>query len=389
MTPLLRYEAERREQEVVGADSLAFGSFAFQEVRPGLQWTSGALTAVGSIGYRWEEDLLDGRLAPSAEATTLETTVGYRPTGTLTTEARVAYRFKDAEAPFEALGQEDGESLAIRWTGRAVPLQRAVEASLLYEALTERTPLLQETYLLVGSELGEFVWRDGEGEPRPGEPDGVAQVDEFFPETTPLEGLYARTFVPSDALFPTIGVTGQLRLRLDPGRLFEREDRRPLARALRLVQAQTTLDVREESTEEEIRRVLLLDPSVLQQREPRVTAEGDTLDSATINGRFRLGQDLTFFPQQTRYGLRLALAHLTSTSRLAAGLETRLLRTARLDADAALGGPFRARLVGTAERNRVVSEVFASRTFDIASVGAEPQVVWTPSPEASVTLGLA
>jgi hypothetical protein len=389
LTPILGFEGEHRQQEIVGADSLAFGSFAFLAVRPGLLWAAGALTASGSVEYRREEDLLDGRLAPSADATTVETTLGYRPASTLTTEARVAYRYKQFEGPFQALGRENSESLAIRWTGRATPLRRAVEVSTRYEALTERTPLLQETYFLVGAELGEFVWRDGEGEPRPGEPDGVAQVDEFFPETTPLEGTYARTFVPSDELFPTIGVEAQLRLRLDPGRFVAREDARALARLLRLVQAQTTLDVREQSTDPNLRQVLFLNPSYLQQRDPRVTAEGDTLEPATLSGRFRVGQDFTFFPQSTRYGLRLALAHLTSTSRLAAGLETRLLRTARLDADAALGGPFRARLVGTAERNRTVSAVFASRTFDITSLGAEPQAVWTPTTLAAVTVGLA
>lgn len=397
LTPILGFEGERREQAVsrfdslgadTGADSLAFGSFAFWAMRPGVLWAAGPLDAAGSVEYRQEEDLLDGRLAPSAQATTVETTVGYRPASTLTTEARVAYRFKRFEAPFQALGRENSESLAIRWTGRATPLRRAVEVSTRYEALTERTPLLQETYLLVGSDLGDFVWRDGEGEPRAGEPDGTAQVDEFFPETTPLEGTYARTFVPSDALFPTIGVEGQLRLRLDPGRFVDRDSVRPLARVLRLVQAQTTLDVREQSTDPNLRGVLFLNPAFLQRRVPRVTAEGDTLAPGTISGRFRIGQDLTFFPLSTRYTLRLALAHLTSTSRLAAGLETRLLRTARLDADAALLGPFRARLVGTAERNRVVSETFASRTFDIASLGAEPQVVWTRA-EAAVTVGLA
>ncbi|MDX1420557.1 MAG: hypothetical protein R3181_11370, partial [Rubricoccaceae bacterium] len=388
LTPSLRYEEERRRQNVVGADSLARGSFAFRSVQPGLAWTSGPLTATGAVAYRWEEDLLDGRLAPSALATTLETTLGYRPTGSLTTEARLAYRTKEAEAPFEPMGQQDTESLAVRWTGRAAPLRRAVEVTTLYEALTERTPLLQETYLLVGSELGEYVWRDGEGEPRPGEPDGVAQVDEFFPETTPLEGTYARTFVPSDALFPTIGVSGQLRLRLDPGRLVGQADARPLARALRLVSARTTLDVREQSTDPEIRRVLLLRPSVLQQRAGRVV-DGDTLPPATLTGRFRVAQDLTFFPLSTRYGLRVALAHLTSTNRLAAGLETRRLRTARADADAVLLGPLRARLIGTAGQNRVVSDVFASRTFDIGSVGVEPQLAWTPSAGASATVGVA
>ena len=60
-----------------------------------------------------------------------------------------------------------------------------------------RSPLRS---ILVGQDLGAFVWRDGEGEPRAGEPDGIAQLDEFFPETTPLEGTYLRTFVPGTDL---------------------------------------------------------------------------------------------------------------------------------------------------------------------------------------------
>jgi hypothetical protein len=45
-------------------------------------------------------------------------------------------------------------------------------------------------------------------------------------------------------------------------------------------------------------------------------------------------------------------------------------------------------VTGTLERNRVVSDAFASRTFDIESVGIEPRLVWSRA-TASVTAGLA
>ncbi|NNF59069.1 MAG: hypothetical protein HKN04_12615 [Rhodothermaceae bacterium] len=388
LMPLLGFDQERRQQTVVAADSLAPGSFAFVAVRPGVAWTAPTWNATATLEQRREEEPLGGQLAESANATTIETTIGVRPSAAFTSDARVAYRFKQVTEPFQAQGRQDSESLVIRWTNRAAPLRRAIEVNTVYEALTERTPLLQETYLLVGPEFGEFVWRDGEGEPRAGEPDGVAQVDEFFPETTPLEGTYARTFVPSDELFPTIGVQAQVRLRLNPSRLL-RDDDRPLARVLRQITAQTTLDVRERSTERDLRQIYLLNPSFLQQREPRITASGDTLGPATISGRFRLGQDVTLFPNEPRYGVRLALSHLTSTSRLAAGLETRLVQTARLDGDAALTSRVSGRLVGEARRNRAVSDNFATRTFDITSFGVEPQATVSFGSALGITVGLA
>lgn len=388
LTPMLGFEQERREQDV-SPDSVAFGSFAYQAVRPGLAWESAVLSAETSVEFREEEEPLSGIMRSAASATTLETNLTFRPGSSLTSEARVAYRRKRFTNAFQEAGRQDNESVAIRWTNRASPFRRAIELNTIYEALTERTPLLQETYVLVGPDLGEYVWRDGEGEQRAGEPDGVPQVDEFFPETTPLEGTYSRTFVPSDELFPTIGVQAQLRLRLDPGRLIDRESRSVFSGILRNISTQTTLDVRERSTEPDIKQIYLLNPSFLQQRERRVTAEGDTLAPATLSGRFRIGQDVTLFPSQPRYGVRLSLSHLTSTSRLAAGAETRLVQTARLEGNATLSSRLRARLIGTAERNQTDSESFVSRTFDIMSYGIEPQATLTLGPAFSFTAGLA
>lgn len=389
LTPGFAFDQERREQ-LVGSDSLALGSFAFTALRPSLTWESPQLTVSNSLEFRQEQEPLEGVLADAASATTFESDVSFRPSGSFSTEARVAYRSKQFEQKFQDLGREDNESLAIRWTNRATPFNRAFEINSVYEALTERTPLLQETYILVGQELGEYVWIDGGGEQRPGEPDGVSQVDEFFPETTPLEGTYSRTFVPSDELFPTIGVQAQFRLRANPGRLIrDRSDRRFIAEILRNITTQTVLDVRERSTERDIKQIYLLNPSFLQQREPRVTAEGDTLAPATINGRFRFTQDVTLFPSNPNYGVRFSGNHLTSTSRLAAGTETRLVQSGRLEGEARVSRLLRLRLIGELERSKTDSETFASRTFDIGSTGIEPQATITLGSPFSITLGVA
>ena len=383
--PSLAAEHERREQETAGVrvDTSLAQSYAFTALRPGVSISRGALDAAASVEARWEREPLvplsaPGAglpLEPSARAVTVETTAAFDPRGAFRSDARVAYRRKAYTDAFRAIGRPDASSVAIRLSAQAAPLDRALDGQLVYEALTERAPVLQETYVLVGPDLGQFVWRDGAGEARAGEPDGIAQLDEFFPETTPLEGTYLRTFVPSDTLFPTVGANASLRLGARPARLGG-----AVGRLLRHVTTQTTVEVRERTRSDDVLRVLLFDPAQLQTR----GADGETL-----SGRFRAEQTVTLFADRPRQGARLALAHASGTTRLAAGLDTRLDQSARLDAYGPLAPTVLARVEGGWERARSTSEAFASRTFDLRGVRIEPTVTWTPSPAAAFVLGVS
>ncbi len=227
--------------------------------------------------------------------------------------------------------------------------------------------MLQEIYLLVGPELGEYVWEDANG-------DGVQQLDEFREEVTPLEGQYLRTFLPGDELIPTIGVQGRLRLRLDPSRLFD-DDATGWRRALARVSSLTTLDVQEKSEEPDLARVYLLDPAVLQDA------------ATTLNGRFRVGQEVAFFQGEPRFGGRLFGQHLRSTNRLATGLERRRVQLAEAEARAVLAGPLSGELRGALERNASDSP-FASRRFDIRGAELEPEATWQFSRGVSLSGGV-
>lgn len=370
-TPTLRFTQERRRQSggALPQDTLLTASYTFWGVRPGLELATERLTAGLGVEWRAESEPLGpagsaSDLAVAARTVGVETETAWRPGGSVVVDGRVAYRRKAYRDSFRQLGRKDAESVAIRLSGRAAPLERAVETQVVYEALTERTPILQETYVLVGADLGAFVWRDGEGEPRASEPDGIAQVDEFFPETTPLEGTYLRTFIPSDELFPTIGVQGSLRLGIRPSRLDLGTG--PLATALNALAFRTTLDVQEKTREADVFRVLAFAPSVLQ-------GEG------TISGRVRVEQEVTVFPESPARGGRLAVDHLVSTSNLAAGPERRLTQALRAEAYAPIGRQLAGRLTLRAERRRSVSEAFSSRTFDLRGLSAEPRMTWSPS----------
>ena len=377
LTPGVGYEEERREQSVAlapatdgaGADSLTAGSFAFRAVRPGLQWATEPFTAGGSVEFRREEEPLAGQLQHAADALTVSTEAAYR--GAVQADGRVAYRTRRFTDAFVDEGRLANESLALQGNVRATPLRRALDVRATYEALTERTAVPQETYVLVGSELGDYIWVDANG-------DGVPQVDEFQPEPTPNEGTYALTFIPGDDLRPTIGVQAQLRLRLDPSRLVGRAQTR-LQRFVAGTQAQTTLDVSERSTLRDLARIYLLDPAVLQD------------DQTTLAGRFRATQDLTLFRRSDRIGVRLFGSHLTSTSQLAAGQEKRLQQEARVELDGrpSAGGRLSLRLVLLGERAKSTSAGFSSRRFDVRTLGAEPEATLRVGGALALTAGVA
>ena len=377
--PSLAVERERREQRggALPQDSLLSASYAFLAVRPGVGVETGAVSADATVEWRREDEPLGPRgqeapLADAARALTVESTARLRPRGGFSADTRLAYRRKRYGDDFRALGREDAESVALRLGARATTAP--ADLRLVYDALTERSPILQETYVLVGQDLGEYVWRDGEGEPRAGEPDGVAQVDEFFPETTPLEGAYLRTFIPSQELVPTVGVGLGLRLGVRPGRFGLGDG--ALGRALQEVRLNTTVDLREQTRERDVLRVLLLDPAVLQRSDP---------EAGTVTGRFRVEQEVVLFPERLRSGVRLGAEHLQSTSRLAVGLEERLTQALRAEGRAPLGPAVDLRVEAVADRRRTDSEAFASRTYDLRGLSLEPSLTWAPSTAFSVT----
>ena len=385
VVPSLAVDHERREQSgALPQDSLLSASYAFWAVRPGLSAALDGFDGEASVELRREAEPLGpeggAALADAATALTVETAFRARPAPTTQLDARAAYRRKRYGDDFRLRGREDVESVAVRLGARSAP-HPAVRVRAVYDALTERTPIRQETYVFVGADLGEFVWRDGEGEPRAGEPDGVAQVDEFFPETTPLEGEYLRTFVPGQDLVPTVGVGLTARLDLDPGRLASGDGL--AARLARAVALRTTLDVDERTRNPDVLGVLLLSPGALQQAgAPGGVGAGGL---GTVNGRLRVEQELVLFPDRPARG-RLVGEHLRSTSLLSVGREDRLVQALRAEATAQVGPALGVRVEAAVGRRRTLSEAFASRTFDLRTVSVEPSVVWTPSRALAVTV---
>ncbi|NBC18440.1 MAG: hypothetical protein GVY18_14115, partial [Bacteroidetes bacterium] len=363
LVPRVEVEQERRRQRVLGADSLTSGSIAFVEVRPGLGWRTERLEVGGQVELRVEDLPLGGQLRDASRAWTVRSEAAYRPGEQFKATGSIGYRQRRFTDAFRVeQRREDVESLVLQSDGSYRPWRRALDLNWFYEAQTERTPTLQEIYVRTGPELGQFVWVDGSGDTPE---DGIIQLDEFLPERTPDEGTYVRTFVPSDSLTSIISVQSRLRLDLDPSRLWRQGDTR-WKRWLSQVSTRTTLEVTEKSRTPDLAQIYLLNLSRFRD------------STNTLNGRLRVGQDLTLFRTEPRYGIDVSFSQVRALSELAAGQETRFINTWRLDGKLRLARQWSTRLRAKWEQNRTDSEQFNSRRYDIEGVTVEPEVSFNP-----------
>jgi len=366
LTARFEFEQERREQEMIGTDSLLANSEAFTELRPGVAWNSSGVEAMFNVEFRKEKDWAEGQLRDAAVSRTYQGSFAIKPGTAFDTDGSVGYRIKDFTDYFRVNERrENTESLLLRWNTRWRPWRRAMDLTTRYEASTERTPTLQEIYIQTGPELGQFVWEDTNE-------DGAIQIDEFLPERTPNEGTYIQTFVPSDSLSSIISVRALVRMQLDFSKLWDK-DVEGLRKVLRQISTRTTFDVLEKSRESDITQIYLLNLNRYRSSEN------------TLNGRLRFAQDITLFRPLPKVGVDVSFNQLRSLSELAAGEEARFLSSWATEARYAPSRIWAFKIKGETESSRLDSETFASRRYRIESLRLEPEVTVNMSPSLSLS----
>ncbi len=365
LTPGLDSEAEVRTQRLSGADSLDPTSFRFAELIPGIRaGLTEQIELSVAAGWRADDTVRNGRYVSESETRTAEIRTSYRGHERLQISAGGIYREKTFRPGFEAEGDAAlSRSLLFQTTADYTAPSDWLQMQWQYEGGTESKPLLQETFIEVGPELGNYVWIDLNN-------DGVQQLNEFFPAQTPGEGTFIRQFVPSDELIPVVSVNSRLRTRIHPGEILEGEFWEQLA-------VQTVLEVREQNEGGSIADIMLL----------RLNRFLD--DEFTLSGRLFWQQEVQFFRNNRDADLRLRYDRLTSKNRRSAGLEEQRNRNGTID----MSYRFTRRIqAGTelsySERN-FLSERLAGRSFEIRGLEAEPFIRYTASRSLQSTAGFA
>lgn len=270
-TPYLGFDQEERLEKNQVNDSLLNSSFSFYELGPGLRFQNSKLEADASIVYRSEKGNLENELRNQSTAIEQRLKLNYRPNEYIGTKNEIAVRSKNFSRSFEELGRANRRGLLIRSVTDYEASSEWISGQVFYEANTQRRALLQEAYIEVGAELGQYVWIDSNE-------NGVQEIDEFFLELSPNEGTFIRQYLPSDQLFPVIDLKARARNELKP---FQR-----IASAntvLKEILLRSRIDISENSTTDELRDVYLLKLSTFRN------------DSTTIQGRLFWEQEIDLF----------------------------------------------------------------------------------------------
>ncbi|MGF1669257.1 MAG: hypothetical protein ACFCU6_02320, partial [Balneolaceae bacterium] len=354
VTPFLDWEFEKRTQRDLN-DSLLAGSIEFYDLNPGVRVDLGTVSLTGGVGYRLNKRALENEIRKESVSNTQRFGLTFIPSNAFRSQNQVQFRQKDTEEAFLSEAQTArSRGVLLRSVNNYLVSDGGIEGELLYEANTERRALLQESFIEVGPELGQFVWRDLNN-------DGVQQIDEFFPEVNPNEGTFLRQFIPSDELLPVIDLNVRLRNRINFGELFSSENTGVLS-VIRQIRWNSLIEFRETSTESDLRKVYLLNSSALRNEE------------TTISGQRILQQDLNWSDDENRSDLRFRFTGSDFLFQRSVGLEEKTIRLFELEGSYQINSTLRLLSLVKYETDKHESSRFASRGFDIKSWSIEPGI---------------
>jgi len=352
LTPFLNWETEKREQRSP-ADSLLPESLQFYDLNPGLQFDLSTLTLEGGVGYRVNQRPIDNELRRESVSRSQRFGLHYQPTARFRTSNSIHFRQKEFEDAFlDEVASPRSRGVLLRSATNYSLFDDLADGEFLYEANTERRALLQETYIEVGPEMGQYVWIDLNN-------DGIQQVDEFFPEVTPNEGTFIRQFVPSDELFPVIDVTLRSRNEFRLGEILARAAGADDI-ALQYLTLNSLFEVRETSREENLSKVYFLNPSVMRDPE------------TTISGQRFIRQRLSWRSAERTIEAAVAFNQTNTLFQRAAGVQESLNRDIGIEGEYQLTQPVRLLSSFRRLRNENFNSRFESRNYNITGFEVEP-----------------
>jgi len=353
-SPRLGFETERREQTLTDKDSLTNNSLNFWDLKPGLKFKTGDLTLGFNFSIRDDNRPIEGIFEDQSISTTQNYTLNYKPSSNFSTENRLGFRNRDFSTLFEnEQNATDTKGILIRSTTNYGILERVFSGQLFYEANTQSEAILQETFVQVGPENGQFVWEDTNG-------DGVQQIDEFFQEQTPNEGTFVKQFIPSDELFPVIDLETRWRNRIRPALIFKDDQESFLSNTLRKIELNSVVEIRETNRTENISDIYLLQLSEFRD------------DSTTIQGQLFWQQEMKLFPENRKTDISIQTNKLRSLNQRSTGVEERETDTYILNTSYRLKRRYIIKNKFSFEEKKSQSERLVNRNFDIQSFSLEP-----------------
>lgn len=350
LTPYMSFWQENRTERNIQSDSLLQTSFSFYDVGPGLRLAIKKLSVDYAILIRKENRVLDDDLQKESEALEHKFLFDINPSRFFQSRNQLRFRSKTFTAPFQQQGNSNRNGLLIRSNTNYELSSEQWNGEVLYEANTRRQALFQETYIEVGPELGQYVWDDLNE-------DGVEQIDEFFPELSPNEGVYLRQLLPSDELFPVIDLKTRFRNEFNPFGFLKGGN--SFSNLVGNIKIRSRIDIQENSTTNDLSDVYLLRLGSFRN------------DSTTIQGRISWEKEIDLLPASEGIDLFVRYNQLRSKSRRSSEILSSFTDVFAVRTTFDITSRVQARAGVNQSTNQAKSSSLNNRNFDIRSQGIE------------------
>lgn len=350
----LRFEQEVRNQRDSQSDSLLNSAFSFYEILPTIGYRNEKLDASLGVGYRQDRKVMKQSIQKESEAIEQMYELNWRPSSYFNTQNKVRIRQKEYTADFEVQGQTNRRALLIESVTNYETQGEGIVGQLFYSANTQRQALLQEAYIEVGPELGQYVWIDEND-------DGVEQIDEFFIELSPNEGTYVKQYLPTDNLLPVVDLNVRLRNEIKP--FAQKNDGREASDFLKSITVFSRFQIVENSITQNLEDIYLL----------RFRSFRD--DSTTLQGRFIWEKEIEMTPGSLQWRLGISENRMLNqqTNDRLRGFSQNIWVATRLELNKSTSMRLNTQLF----TDNSISELLTSRSYRISGRSFSPGVEWT------------
>jgi len=298
LTPGIFYLFEKKEEKST-TDSLLNSSYEYFEVAPFLKiFALNGVSFNAKYSFREESFPLKGVLQLQSKAIMQAYTFKYNGIRGLSSSLDLVIRNKNYSPQFSSSQNLNTKSLLIRFYNRLNLFNRFLEGNFYYQTATEKTAKLQKVFIQVPAGNGNYIYLGDLNK------DGIAEENEF--QQTIYNGNYILTLLPTNELFPTIGVKTNARFYLNFKRLFKGNNL--LSKILKTISTETFYRIEEKSTEEKLNEIYLLNLKYFLN------------DSTTINGNQFFQNDFFIFRNNSKFSLRFRYKQKKSLNQFSNGI---------------------------------------------------------------------
>lgn len=255
LTSGLNYLAENKEEINLNSDSLLGGSLKYYDYTPYLSYEKiNGLKLSFKYSFRKDYAAISGDLLEQANSQGQFYEINYSGTRTINTHLTVVLRNKIFEKEFKDRGFKDSKTVLIRSISNIRLLHNALTGNIFYEVSTQKTAKLQQIFVKVEKGKGNFIFLGDLNK------NGIQDENEFEPAL--FDGDYIKITIPTDELFPVINLKTSTNWRIRFSEFVNKNS--TLGRILKPLSIETFWRVEENSREEDLKKIYLLNFSSFQ-----------------------------------------------------------------------------------------------------------------------------